>query len=96
LLEGEQQTAAEEKGIKEMNFALDEMIFAFEYIIDGDKFCELPESLSFKTKGLNLNSEKTIEEKQAWGEYMEKANKLNERKENGLMLFAKYYDILWI
>jgi hypothetical protein len=79
-----------------MNFAIDEMIFAFEYIIDGDKFCELPESLSFKAKGLNLNSEKTIEEKQAWGEYMEKANKLNERKENGLMLFAKYYDILWI
>jgi hypothetical protein len=96
LLEGGQQTAAEEKGVKEMDFALDEMIFAFEYIIDGDKFCELPESLSFKTKGLNLNSEKTIEEKQAWGEYMEKANKLNERKENGLMLFAKYYDILWI
>jgi hypothetical protein len=56
----------------------------------------LPESLSFKAKGLNLNSEKTIEEKQAWGEYMEKANKLNERNENGLMLFAKYYDILWI
>ena len=96
LLEGEQQTAAEEKGVKEMNFAIDEMIFAFEYIIDGDKFCELPESLSFKAKDLDFNSEKSIEEKESWKQYMEKANELNDRKNNGLILFAKYYDTLWI
>jgi len=27
---------------------------------------------------------------------MEKANELNDRKNNGLALFAKYYDTLWI
>ena len=96
MLEGEEQTAAEEKGVKEMEFALDEMIFAFEYIIDGDKFCELPESLSFKGKDFDFNSEKTIEEKESWKQYMEKANELNDRKNNGLILFAKYYDTLWI
>ena len=79
-----------------MQYALDEMIFAFEYIVDADKFCNIPEILSVKVKRLDLNSERSAEEKQAWKDYMEKANKLNERKENGLMLFAKYYDILWI
>lgn len=96
LLEGEAFEAAEQKGIKEMQYALDEMIFAFEYIVDADKFCNIPEILSVKVKRLDLNSERSAEEKQAWKDYMEKANKLNERKENGLMLFAKYYDILWI
>ena len=96
LLKDEEQTTAEEKGVKEMNDALDEMIFAFEYIIDGDKFCELPESLSFKGKDFDFNSEKTIEEKESWKQYMEKANELNDRKNNGLLLFAKYYDTLWI
>jgi hypothetical protein len=96
LLKDEEQTAAEEKGVKEMGDALDEMIFAFEYIIDGDKFCELPESLSFKAKDLDFNSEKSIEEKESWKQYMEKANELNDRKNNGLILFAKYYDTLWI
>jgi hypothetical protein len=96
LLEGDEQTAAEEKGVKEMEAVLDEMIFAFEYIIDGDKMCELPESVSFKGNDFDFNSEKSIEEKEDWKRYMEKANKLNERKENGLMLFAKYYDTLWI
>ena len=96
VLEGEEQTAAEEKGVKEMEAALDEMIFAFEYIVNGDKMCEFPESLSFKGKDFDFNSEKSIEEKEDWKRYMEKSNKLNDRKNNGLALFAKYYDTLWI
>ena len=96
LLEGEEQAAAEEKGVKEMEAALDEMIFAFEYIVNGDKMCEFPESLSFKGKDFDFNSEKSIEEKEDWKRYMEKSNKLNDRKNNGLALFAKYYDTLWI
>ena len=79
-----------------MNDALDEMIFAFEYIINGDKFCEMPDIFIHKVEDCEFNSEKTIEEKLAWKEYMEKVNKFNERKDNGLALFAKYYDILWI
>lgn len=96
LLEGEEFERAEAKGVKEMNDALDEMIFAFEYIINGDKFCEIPDIFIHKVEDCEFNSEKTIEEKQAWKEYMEKVNKFNERKDNGLALFAKYYDTLWI
>ena len=51
---------------------------------------------SFKGKDFDFNSEKTIEEKESWKQYMEKANELNDRKNNGLALFAKYYDTLWI
>lgn len=94
LLEGEELDKAEAKATKEMNDVLDEMIFAFEYIIDGDKFCGIPEcSVDRLGKG---TTEHTIEEKEAWKEYFNKTAKLNERKENGLALFAKYYDILWI
>ena len=96
LLEGEEFERAEAKGVKEMNDALDEMIFAFEYIINGDKFCEIPDIFIHKAEDCEFNSKKDIEEKQAWKEYMEKANKFNERKDNGLALFAKYYDTLWI
>ena len=96
LLEGEEFERAEAKALKEMNDALDEMIFAFEYIINGDKFCEIPDIFIHKVEDCEFNSEKTIEEKQAWKEYMEKVNKFNERKDNGLALFAKYYDTLWI
>jgi hypothetical protein len=95
LFEDKEQTAALEKGAKEMDAALGEMIFAFEYVIDADKFCELPESL-FKGKDFDFGSEKTMEEKQSWKEYTEKANKLNDRKNNGIALFAKHYDNLWI
>ena len=96
LLEGEEEAAALEKGSKEMDAALDEIIFAIEYVVDADKFCELPESLPFMGKHFNFNSEKTMEDKRSWEEYLEKANKLNDRKNNGLALFAKHYDTLWI
>ena len=94
LLEGEELERAEAKADKEMNDALDEMIFAFEFIIDGDKFCDFPKALV--DKAWSDNSPMSVEEKQGWKEYMERAAKLNERKEKGLALFAKYYDTLWI
>lgn len=97
LLEGEEHNRAEAEAVKEWNDALGEMIFAFEYIVDGDKFCEMPDSLSWENKDFSgPNSEKTVEQKEAWNEYMKKAKALNERKDNGLMLFAKYFDCLWI
>jgi hypothetical protein len=95
-LQGEAYELAVEKGAKEMEAALDEMIFAFEYIINADDFCELPEILYFRGKDFCFNNEKTKEQEQAWEEYMKKSDALNERKNNGLALFAKYYDTLWI
>lgn len=91
-LEGDAFDKAEEQAIKEWKHSLDEMIFAFEYIIDGDKFCEMPDALFHR----GIGTEHTIEEKQAWKDYMEKAQKLSERKDKGLELFAKYFECLWI
>ena len=95
-LKGEEWEAAEKKALKEWDYILGEMIFAFEYTIDGDKFCEMPDILSWEGRDFFSNREKTLEEKQAWDGYLEKSNRLNERKANGLILFAKYYDCLWI
>lgn len=96
LLEGEEADFAEKAAIKEWNHVLDEMIFAFEYTIRGDEMCEMPEVLFPKKGVIRTSSEKTAEEKEGWNEYMKKSNEMNARKENGLMLFAKYYDALWI
>lgn len=99
LLEGEEFDKAEAKAVKEMNNVLDEMIFAFEYIIDPDKFVPFPEASLAKwdTKDKNyFNREKTLEEKIAWDEYMQKCKECEDRKKKGLLLFAEYSDILWI
>jgi len=93
-LKGEDFDKTEEQALKEWRHSLDEMIFAFEYIIDGDKFCEMPDvDVLFPRK---IGTEHTIEEKQAWKDYMERAQKLKERKDKGLELFAKYFECLWI
>jgi hypothetical protein len=96
LLEGAEADYAENAAIKEWDYALDEMIFAFEYTIRGDEMCEIPEMFFPKKGSVKCNSEETIQEKEAWNEYMKKSDEMNARKENGLMLFAKYYDSLWI
>lgn len=96
LLKGEDADYAENAAIKEWNHALDEMIFAFEYTIRGDEMCEIPEVFFPKKGTVKFNHKETIEEKEAWNEYMKKSNEMNARKDNGLMLFAKYYDALWI
>lgn len=91
-----EKNMVEKASEKEWDNILDEMIFAFEYIIDADKFCKIPEILSERYKKLDFNSEKTLEENQAWADYMDLSDQLNERKEKGFILFAKYFDCLWI
>ena len=96
-LSDEDMRKAEAIGEKEMNYIIDEMIFAFEYIIDSDKFVPFPEESSKWLGERNyFNREKTIEEKMAWDEYIKKSNEYEARKKNGLKLFAEHSDILWI
>ena len=89
---------AEKIAEKEIDCIMDEIIFAFDYIIDPDKYLPFPQSLTkWDLKDRNyFNREKTIEEKVAWDEYMKKCEELNARKKQGLLLFVEHMDILWI
>jgi hypothetical protein len=98
-LSEEDSKKADEIGEKEMNRIIDEMIFAFEYIVDANEFAPFPEEFIAKwdSKDKNyFNREKTIEEKMVWDEYMQKCKELEIREKNGLQLFAEHIDILWI
>ena len=98
-LSEEDSKKADEIGEKEMNRIIDEMIFAFEYIIDPYKFAPFPESTLAKWNSkdkYSFNREKTIEEKMIWDEYMQKCKEFEIREKNGLQLFAEHIDILWI
>lgn len=97
-LSEEHQLKAEEAAEKEINRIMDEIIFAFDYIIDPDKYLPFPQlSTKWDLKDINyFNREKTIEEKMIWDEYMKKCDQHNERKKQGLLLFVEHMDILWI
>jgi len=96
-LSEEDMKKAEEIGEKEMNRIIDEMIFAFDYIIDPDKYLPYPVTSSSWLKDRNyFNREKTLEEKICWDEYIQKSKEFEARKKNGLLLFAEHSDILWI
>lgn len=86
----------ETKTEEQWNNILDEIIFAFEFILDPDKFCEFPKVLEKRMTDLNLNSEKSNDEKIAWENYLSQCKILNERKEKGLKLFAEHFESLWI
>ncbi len=97
-LSEEEQQKAEKIAEKEIDRIMDEIIFAFDYIIDPDKYAPFPQSLTkWDLKDRNyFNREKTIEEKAGWDEYMKKCEELNARKKQGLLLFVEHMDILWI
>lgn len=96
LLSEEEMIAADEKAIKEWNAILDEIIFAFEYNIDDEKYAPFPDILMKKWEKHDFNRERTVEEQQAWKDYMALSDKLNERKKKGMKLFAEHFDNLWI
>ena len=73
------------------------MIFAFDYIIDPDKYVTFPKSCSWDIKDKNyFNREKNLETKQAWDEYTKTCEQLDVRKKQGLQLFVDHMDMLWI
>lgn len=74
---------------------LDEMIWAFEFMLDEDKFIKFPETgIDFKDPN-SFNREKTPQQKQDWQRYLDESTKLHYRKNQALLLFAKYYEALW-
>ena len=96
-LQDEDREKAEKIGEKEINRILDEMIFAFDYIIDPDKYVTFPKSCSWDIKDKNyFNREKNLEAKQSWDEYTKTCEQLDARKKQGLQLFVEHMDILWI
>lgn len=74
---------------------LDEMIWAFEFMLDEDKFIKFPETGIDFSDPESFNREKTPEQKQDWQRYLDESKKLQHRKKEALLLFAKYYESLW-
>ena len=88
-------------GVKEWDNILDEIIFAFDYTVNEEKYNPMPDELLYHNRIGDgnliqlLNREKTIEEKKAWNIYMLRCNELEQRKRRGFKLFAEYFDNLW-
>lgn len=89
------------------NWVLDEMIWTFEQYSDPsdgtEQFYHNPEQLDMvfspredggAGKSLSFNYQKDPSKPPYWRD-TEGLKKHNERKQNGLRLFAKYYDCLW-
>lgn len=77
---------------------IDEVIWAFEYIIDSEKYNPFP-NIGFRNKSEKFedyfNRKKTDEEELAWKNYMTKSRELHERKEKALASFAKNFESFW-
>lgn len=75
---------------------LDELIWTFEYIQDdGMTINSFPILIKNESLDAYFSREKTKEEKHLIYEWQNEYNKLEERKDRGLGLFAKYYHHLW-
>jgi hypothetical protein len=96
LLSEDDCNAAEDKALKEWDLILDEMIFAFDYIIDSDKHVPFPELLMKDPAYHDFNRKRSPEEQKHWEDYLSLCKKMNERKEKGLHLFVKHFENLWI
>lgn len=96
----------DEVATKRWDRILDEMIFAFEYIVDEEKFAPFPDDLPDIFLGdedmpLDEYNERFNKTLASWNdcpsyiEYKKKHAECEKRCEKGLKLFAKYYRNLW-
>ena len=74
---------------------LDEIIWAFDYMANDEKYLKMPEFDSDMEKIFNPNRPKTIKRELEWKEYFNKSKSFQHRKTEALKLFAKYYESLW-
>lgn len=74
---------------------LDEIIWAFDYMANEDKYITMPYFDSDIEKIFDPNRSKTVKQEIEWKNYLDKARSLHFRKQNALKLFAKYYEALW-
>jgi len=102
ILSEEQREEAEQKGMAEWNKTLDEIIFAFDYTINDEKYLTMPDFSQFYgstndfLKAISNNREKSDGEKQMYKEYIQTAKELSERQKKGFELFVKHHSDLWI
>lgn len=82
---------------EEWEQVIDELIWTFEYMSDSERFNPFPTSWTETNEDLKdyLNREKTSDEKESLNNWIKKNEELEQRKQKGLELFAKYYNHLW-
>lgn len=71
---------------------LDQMIFAFDYDINKEKYNPVP---AYFGSDFLKSQESSKEEEEQLESWVQKANELAIRQQNGFNLFAKYYVDLW-
>jgi len=79
---------------------LDEIIFAYDYILDNDKYNPIPDCGEFKVVEQEEGIKRTIFDKdeacsKRWNEYNEKAKELEARKKKALVWFAENLETFW-
>jgi hypothetical protein len=74
---------------------LDEIIWAFDYMANEEKYIIMPHFDSDIEKVFDMNRPKTLEREIEWRNYFDKMKSLQHRKVESLKLFAKYYEALW-
>jgi len=80
---------------EEWEIILDEIIWAFDYMADEDKYLKMPEFESEMEDIFIPNRPKTLKRELEWKEYYDKSKSFQYRKTEALKLFAKYYEALW-
>jgi hypothetical protein len=78
---------------------IDEVIWAFEYIIDNEKYNPFPDIDSKNISDVFTNPsytrKKSPDEELMWKKYLEKSRELHERKQKALIEFAKNFESFW-
>lgn len=83
---------------EEWEHIIDESIWAFDYILNEEKYLPYPPIKWDWENGADknyLNREKTPEEIVIWNNYYSKMTELNERKQKALEQFVKYFEGFW-
>jgi hypothetical protein len=79
---------------------IDEIIWAYDYILDTDKYNPIPDCGEFKVVEQEEGIKRTIFDKdeacsKRWNEYNEKAKELEARKKKALVWFAENFETFW-
>ena len=81
--------------IEEWENVIDELIWTFEYLNEDEETINpMPQFIAERDIS-ELNNKKTNDEQIEWDKYLKRTEELEERKNKGLQLFAKYYCHLW-
>ena len=81
---------------EEWENVLDELIWTFEYVLDdGETINPFPSLAKNEDFESYINRDRTEEETKEIEKWKERNEVLEQRKEKGLQLFAKYYQHLW-